>query len=121
VSEQADKVWNRAALESGGPTPRAGDIALAALLRAHGHVMNGGVFHAVQCLGPERLPLTCEGSVYFGLSEIAAVLKAAAETEENEQAEHAFNRAYWAHAGDDMVIVERFERDFAAHPERYAP
>jgi hypothetical protein len=83
--------------------------------------MNGGVFHAIQRLGPERLRLSCEGYIYFGLSEIASVLRAAAETEETEETEHAFNKRYWAHASDDAVILERFESDFAAHPERYAP
>ncbi|HTR54751.1 MAG TPA: hypothetical protein VMJ10_28870 [Kofleriaceae bacterium] len=119
--ERAEKVWNRAAVEFGGPTPREGDKALAALLEAHGCVMNGGVFHAIQCLGPDRLRLSCEGYVYFGLHEIASLLEAAATAEETDEAEDAFNRAYWSHAKDDAVILECFRTDFAARPERYAP
>lgn len=83
--------------------------------------MNGGVFHAVQFLGREQLRLSCEGYIYFGLSEVAAVLDAAATSQEAEETEIAFNKAYWAHAGDDAVLLERFERDFAAHPDRYSP
>jgi hypothetical protein len=115
------RVWNRAAVESGGPTPREGDKALAAVLEAHGYVMNGGVFHALECLGPGRLRVCCESYVYFGLREIATVFDAAAQAEETDEAEDAFNKAYWAHAQDDQVIVERFERDITAHPERYSP
>ena len=121
VTEAMRRVWNRAAVESGGPTAREGDKALAAVLQAHGYVMNGGVFHAVECLGAERLRLSCEGYIYFGLREIASVFDAAAEAEETDETEDAFNNAYWAHAQDDEAIVERFERDITANPERYAP
>jgi hypothetical protein len=121
VTEAKLRVWHRAAVDSGGPTPREGDKALAAVLEAHGYVMNGGVFHAVECLGPERLRLCCEGYIYFGLREIASVFEAAAEAEETDETEDVFNSAYGAHAQDDQVIVERFERDITAHPERYAP
>lgn len=121
VTDAKIRVWNRAAVESGGPTPCEGDKALAAVLEAHGYVMNGGVFHALECLGPEQLRVCCESYVYFGLREIASVFTAAAEAEETDETEDAFNNAYWAHAQDDGVIVERSERDITAHPERYAP
>ena len=52
----ADQIWNRAALESGGPAAREGDRALAALLLAHGMVMNGGVGHALEVLSPTSSP-----------------------------------------------------------------
>jgi len=122
VTEAKDRVWNRAALESGGPTPREGDAALAAVLEAHGYVMNGGVLHAIECLGPERLRVCCEGYVYFGLREIASLFDGAAATaSETGEMEDALNKAYWAHAPDDGAIAERFERDIIANPERYAP
>ena len=38
---KADKVWNRAALESGRENPLPGDVALADLLQAHGMITNG--------------------------------------------------------------------------------
>jgi hypothetical protein len=121
VTEAKLRVWNRAVVDSGGPAPREGDKALAAVLEAHGYVMNGGVFHAVECLGAERLRQSCEGYIYFCLHEIASVFEAAAEAEATDETEDAFNNAYWAHAQDDAVIVERFERDITANPERYAP
>jgi hypothetical protein len=53
----ADEVWNRAALEGGGPEPREGDVALATLLRAHGLAMNGGVLRFVAVPREERVSL----------------------------------------------------------------
>jgi hypothetical protein len=47
----ADHVWNRAALDGGGPKPRDGDRALADLLLAHGLIMNGGLGHALEDAG----------------------------------------------------------------------
>jgi len=121
VTDANQRVWNRAAVESGGQTPREGDSALAAVLEAHGYVMNGGVLHAVECLGPERLRVCCDAYNYFGLHEIASVFDAAAKAGETDETEDAFNNAYWAQAQDDEAIVERFEKDISAHPERYAP
>lgn len=51
----ADTIWNRAALESGGPTPGEGDRALAAALLLHSSAMSGGVLEAVQNLTDEEL------------------------------------------------------------------
>ena len=51
----ADDIWNRAALESGGPTPGEGDRALAAALRLHSSAMSGGVLEAVEHMTDEEL------------------------------------------------------------------
>ena len=51
----ADSIWNRAALEAGGPTPGAGDQALAAALRLHSSAMSGGVLDAVENMTDEEL------------------------------------------------------------------
>lgn len=51
----ADAIWNRAALESGGSTPGAGDTALAAALRLHSSAMSGGVLDAVDNMTDEEL------------------------------------------------------------------
>ena len=71
-------VWNRAALEDGGPTPAEGDLALAALLRAHGVVMNGGVDHALEVLSAAELRAALAGYRYFGFEQIALLLEDAA-------------------------------------------
>ena len=61
-----DLIWNRAS-EGGGANPQAGDLALAALLRAHGLTMNGGVLHAVERLQPSELQDAASGYRFFGL------------------------------------------------------
>src|SRR5215210_7022838 len=45
--DDADKVWNRAT-EPPGPAARPGDLALSAILRFHGLVMNGGLAYALE-------------------------------------------------------------------------
>ena len=80
----ADLVWNRAALDSGGSNPRDGDQALAALLLAHGLVMNGGVRHACSSLGPEELHAAVSGYRFFGFEEIATLLKRGASSGDDE-------------------------------------
>jgi hypothetical protein len=42
-----EDIWNRAAMDDGGSTPRAGDVALAALLRLHSRAMSSGLLDAV--------------------------------------------------------------------------
>jgi hypothetical protein len=53
--DSADVIWNRAALENGGPHPRAGDTALSAVLRPHGLAMSGGLLDAVEQLTEAQL------------------------------------------------------------------
>ena len=45
---KATQIWNRALADYGLAGPALGDRALAAMLLAHGLVMNGGVLHAVE-------------------------------------------------------------------------
>jgi hypothetical protein len=66
----ADRVWNRAALDAGGSPPREGDRALAALLLAHGMIMNGGVDHAVEALSAEELAAFDSVPYAFALIEL---------------------------------------------------
>jgi hypothetical protein len=68
---EIDQVWNRAALQSGGLNPGEGDRALAALLVAHGMVMNGGVAHALESLSSEERSAAAAGFRFFSFSDIA--------------------------------------------------
>ena len=111
----ADQVWNRAALESGGASPQAGDRALAALLLVHGLVMNGGVHHALECVQPSELNAAVEGFSFFGLDDVAAFFHQSAIdpmlyawTDENEV---EANRRYAQMIPDESHLVSRFERD----------
>ncbi len=117
----ADLVWNRAALDRGGPAPRDGDVALAALLLAHGLAMNGGVLHAVEALTPSQLQAACAGYRYFGLSDVADLLDAASQVAWTADNERKFIKAYGALLPSDADLVEKFEQHFDLHRDRYAP
>jgi hypothetical protein len=81
---KADLVWNRACF-GGGSDLRAGDVALAALLRAHGMIMNGGVFHVFETLDGPELADAEAGYRFFGLSGAAALLEYARRVPENQR------------------------------------
>lgn len=119
-----DLIWNRACFGE-ATEPKAGDLALAALLVFHGPAMNGGVLHAIECVGSERLAEACQGFRYFGHSRIASDLEEAsrklATKEELDKLDAEFNERYWRHVPEDGVLVKAFEADYAARPEIYAP
>ena len=114
-----DQIWNRACLESGGPLPAAGDVALASLLLAHGLVMNGGVVHALECLSQAEISAAIAGFDYFGLTEAAKVLKEAPD--ESEETEERLNQLYWAAVPNDETLAHAFRVKLLASPEAFAP
>jgi hypothetical protein len=114
-----DRVWNRAALERGGAEPREGDRALAALLRVHGDVRNGGFDHAVDCLGAAELREGLEGYRWFGLSEAAAVVEEAMTARGDDRT--GFDERYAAVVPSDATLADAFERAYRARPEAFAP
>lgn len=114
-----DQIWNRACLERGGPSPAAGDIALASLLLAHGLVMNGGVVHALECLSQAEISAAIAGFDYFGLTEAAKVLNE--EPDASEETEHRLNQLYWTAVPNDETLVHAFRVKLLASPEAFAP
>jgi len=120
----SDRVWNRAT-EGGGPEPRTGDRALAALLRAHGYTMNGGVLHAVECLVAEELDAACRGYAYYGFDAIPDLLRYAASIPDDdpraEIEEARLDADYAAVIPSDETLANAFAADFEAHPDAYAP
>ena len=72
--------YNRAALQAGGDSPGPGDCALASLLLLHGLVMNGGVPHALQSVGPSELLAAAEGYAFFGFNHCTVFLRGVAVT-----------------------------------------
>lgn len=121
----ADQVWNRAALESGGKSPGPGDRALAALLLAHGLVMNGGVHHALECLDSSEVFAAADGFAYFGLDAVAAFFREAASdpvlAEWTEQTEPVANERYWGLVPDDSYLESRFQAVFRERPKEFSP
>ena len=118
-------VWNRAALDGGGRSARAGDRALADALKVHGLVMNGGVHHAVQAVGELEVQAAAAGFEYFGLSSIAEVLRRVQHDpklrEWSDATEEEANRLYWAVLPDDGGLAARFEQVFRDKPTEFGP
>lgn len=119
-----DRVWNRAALDSGGTAPRRGDHALADALAAHGLVMNGGVLHALEVLTPDQVRRAASGLEYLGLAQASRVLLETLEASirfgDSEELEVQSNERYWAVVPDDSTLAARFEQVFAERPEDFA-
>jgi len=118
VLSQADQIWNRAALNSGGVAPRAGDIALADLLCFHGRAMNGGVDHAVETLDHAQLIASAHGYLYFGLVELAAILQRSAVEDE---AINLLDAEYDRSVPDDSALVKAFEAKLRSSPDDFSP
>ncbi len=115
----ADHVWNRAAMESGGASPRAGDEALAALLLAHGLVMNGGVHHAIEGLSTDELAAAARGFAYFGVDGVGSLLTATADADGSSEDE--VDRRYSQLIPGDAFLAARFEEAFKRNPDNFAP
>lgn len=114
----ADRIWNRAAMESGGDHPGEGDQALAALLLAHGMVMTGGVEHALESLSPEEMEAAIAGYRYFALAEVARLLEdAALQKMDLEDADQRYDQL----VPDDGVLVEQFQVIYARSGNAFAP
>ncbi len=120
----ADLIWNRACY-GGGPDPRAGDRALAALLTAHGLTMNGGVLHAVECLTPSEMSEAQSGYRFFGLEAVADLLSYAHRVfeadDDLESQESLLDQQYAALVPEDSSLVNRFEKHWRENPSDFAP
>ena len=121
----ADRVWNRAALESGGESPGPGDRALASLLLAHGLAMNGGIHHVLDVLSEPEQAAAVDGFQYFGLTEVAAFLRGASSDPMllrwTAQTEHAANQRYVELVPDEDHLARRFEAVFRDRSDQFSP
>ena len=117
-------VWNRAC-EGGGSNPHRGDLALAAMLRAHGLTMNGGVLHAVESLGASEVKIAVSGYRFFGLNSVAELFERALHIFRNETGlgalELILDRQYATLISDDSFLLSHFERYFELHAPDFAP
>ena len=120
----ADQIWNRTALEDGADFPRRGDSALAALLQAHGLVMNGGIYQAIECLSADELTAAVEGYNSFGLATVEDVFEAAASgllSPWTSETELAANKPYSGLVPKDRFLVQAFQDVFRARPHDFSP
>lgn len=116
---QADRIWNRAAMEAGGLAPREGDRALSDLLLAHGMIMNGGMEHVRVALSPAEYAAGIAGYRYFGLEGVAATLEQAREAADEEALESLSGR-YAKLVPDDGTLVGIFQARLAESPESFS-
>lgn len=120
-----DLIWNRACDSFSTATLGAGDRALRDLLRAHGPICNGGVFHVFDVLSEPQIEAAKSGYRFFDILEVAELLtraKGLLETEDEiEEYETTIDREYWRCVHDDSHLVERFKRHYAAKPSDFAP
>ena len=120
----ADRIWNRACLNQVAGLPM-GDQALAAMILAHGLVMNGGVIHAIECLTADQLAAAKAGYRYFDLADVDALLDVAAsaidDDEDPDSWEKALDVRYGALIPDDPFLVARFEAALHRNPAAFAP
>ena len=118
----ADTIWNRAC-EGGDQNPSAGGQALAALLKAHGLVMNGGVLHAVECLSASELSAAESGYRFFSLGVVADLLSRARKILEAnrdlESFEAQLDQDYETLIPDDSALYEQFERIYTTRPAEF--
>lgn len=120
----ADIIWNRACLQDVAGL-EVGDRALAAMILAHGLVMNGGVLHAVEALDADQLAAAKEGFRYFGLARVEAFLaeatSAAQAGGDRAGLEARLDKRYAALVPDDSFLIERFEAVLWRLPSAFAP
>ncbi len=123
----ADRIWNRAALDHGGPNPGPGDHALAGLLLAHGLIMNGGVLHALEALSPREVAQACSGYRFYDLTAVASLVEGAqvelaalADSDIPDELENRLDEGYSRLVPSDAVLVEAFERHYESSPADYS-
>jgi hypothetical protein len=129
MTNSADDVWDRAAMEAGGQDPRAGDSALSGLLSFHSRAMSGGVLDAVETATTEDLAAAEDGFRFFALADAADVVArvrsalAAGDLSESdlEELEGDADSRYAAIVPSDETIVERFESRLRSEPDLFAP
>jgi hypothetical protein len=113
-------IWNRAALAGGGPAPGPGDTALAAALRLHNMIMNGGLDHALDVLTPEDFAAAASGFRYLRLSDAAELVEQAQDTAGDDQLEE-LNARYNALIPRDQVIGDHLEAVLQQRPGDFGP
>ena len=113
--DKATKIWNRAALSGSVDQLRQGDVALAAILRAHGMVMNGGLYHAIEDLSEAELDAAIRGYRYFSLNPIAELFESARSQSNLPDADAQYAKTI----PDDGAIEIRFSQILQASPEQF--
>jgi hypothetical protein len=124
VMTTVDLIWNRAC-KGEGRNLCNGDRALAALLKAHGLTMNGGLLHAVECLSASELAEAQSGYRFFNFDSVAKLLAVARRFweagDDLEYYESQLNHDYTARIPDDSSLFERFKSVYKIRVSEFSP
>jgi hypothetical protein len=127
--DHADAVWNRAALDGGGPHPLRGDLALTAVLRLHSLAMSSGLLDAVEQLAGPELDAAESGYTWLGHPDAAQVIAfirdrvraGALESDDRaERLEHEAAQRYADVIPGDATLRRAFHRRIAEEPSAFA-
>ena len=124
MAEVPTRIWNRAAMEGGGPAARTGDRMLSAMIQAHGLISSGGVLHALEALTAEEMTGAIHGYRYFGLDDVAAFLTTEAtvpEAERTDDDELRLDDVYGELIPTDSSFDEPLNGRLRQSPEDFAP
>ena len=125
----ADAIWNRAALEAGGPSPRDGDRALAAALHLHAAAMAGGVLDAVETMSSEDLDAAEAGFRWLHVPTVAELLSrmrrevadgALADQERAAGLEFSAEDDYHEAIENDAALEAAFRARLRTHPDAFS-
>jgi hypothetical protein len=119
-------VWNRAIRLEDEDVFRKGDRALAALLAAHVMIMGDGVQGGVEALSDEEIEAAAEGYRFFGLDEIAHLIKRATAYRfrydpQLEALLEGFGKKYSRWIPSDSALMDILEQRLGRDPEMFAP
>ncbi len=126
---RADAIWNRAALEYGGPRPLSGDSALAAALRLHNLAMNSGVLDAIERLADSELDEAQRGYAWLGRPDAAKVIALVrdqiragtlADDDRAERLELEADQRYAMVIPADDTLYDAFRHRLAEEPSAFA-
>ncbi len=126
----ADEIWNRAALNGGGPDPRTGDLALASVLRLHNLAMSSGLLDAVERLPPEQLEAAQAGYHWLHLGQAAELVAmvqqelAAGALNDDARTEALEERAddeYARLVPADQTLIDAFQTRLTEDPDTFNP
>jgi hypothetical protein len=128
-ADPADVIWNRAALDDGGPCPRHGDAALSAVLGLHGLAMSGGLLDAVERGADPELDAAERGYAWLGHPDAARLIAfvrdqiragALRDADRADQLERQADQRYADIIPADATLYSAFRRRLAAEPPAFA-
>lgn len=125
-------VWDRALGfgDGGAAGTGPGDVALEAVLLAHGMVMNGGVLHSVEALELDQFERAVAGFRRLGAETLASLFEsvraqlddgALEDLERAEALEVESNRVYAEMVPDDAALEQLVRDDLDRNPGDYDP